>query len=150
MYWPYLLLLYRLLLLLALLFHRISHEALPSQSSKGSYCKFSCTKGHDIFVYRKFQKFLQKQNKGCLPQATAILHIHLWPSHSLQLTFEAVVQHILSSTFIALFVTLGIHSWFFDNVRCNHVTCDAYQFFKKNTFSMPHFHLYSWWYSYAY
>ena len=88
MYWPYLLLLHRLLLLLALLFHGISHIALPSQSSKGFHCKFCCAKGHDISVCRKLQKFLQKQNKGHLPQATAILHIHLRPPHSLQLTLR--------------------------------------------------------------
>ena len=43
----------------------------------------------------------------------------------------------LSRTLIALFVTLGIHSWFCDNVCCNHVTCDAYQFSKKKPLACP-------------
>ena len=43
-----------------------------SQSSKGTYCEFYRSKGHDIFVCRKLQKFVQEHNKASLPRAAAI------------------------------------------------------------------------------
>ena len=51
---------------------RINSKRPTSQSSKGTHCKFCCAEGHDIFVCRKLQKFVQKQNKASLPQAAAV------------------------------------------------------------------------------
>ena len=74
-----------------------------SQSSKGTRCEFCRTKGHDIFVCRKLQKFVQKHNKASLPQAATICpsdpSVPTGPSLASSLTtadIEAVVQQVLS------------------------------------------------------
>ena len=51
---------------------RINFEHPTSQSSKGTYCKFCCAKGHDISVCHKLQKFVQEQNKASIPQAATV------------------------------------------------------------------------------
>ena len=51
---------------------RINSKHPTSQSSKGTHYKFYRAKGHDIFVCRKLQKFVQEQNKASLPQAVAV------------------------------------------------------------------------------
>ena len=38
-----------------------------SQSLKGTRCEFCCAKGHDIYVGRKLQKFMQEKNKAPPP-----------------------------------------------------------------------------------
>ena len=70
-----------------------------SQSSKGTRYEFCHTKGHDITVCRKLQKFVQKHNKASLPQAAAVCPsdplVPTSPSLASLLTtadIEAVVQ----------------------------------------------------------
>ena len=85
-----------------------------SQSSKGTRCEFCCTKGHDISVCRKLQKFVQEHNKASLPRVAAIcpsdpsVPTGLSLASSLTTTdIETVVQQVLSRTSIALSVTSG-------------------------------------------
>ena len=87
-----------------------------SQSLKGTYCEFCRAKGHDIFVCRKVQKFVQKQNKAPPPLVAAMcpsnLSVPRGPSFASSLTtadIEAAIQQVLSRTSTALFVTLGNH-----------------------------------------
>ena len=51
---------------------RINPRRPNSQSSKGTRCEFCRSKGHDISVCRKLQKFVQEHNKASLPRATAV------------------------------------------------------------------------------
>ena len=51
---------------------RINSWCPTSQSSKCTYYKFCLAKGHDIYVCRRLQKFVQEQNKASLPQAIAV------------------------------------------------------------------------------
>ena len=82
------------------------------QSSKGTRCEFCHTKGHDITVCRKLQKFVQKYNKVFLPRAAAVCpsdpSVPIGPSLASSLTtadIKAVVQQVLSHTSTTLFVT---------------------------------------------
>ena len=50
---------------------------------------------------------------------------------------EAVVQHVLSRTSNALFVTSGKQHWFFDTACCNHMTPDESQFSDKAPLEHP-------------
>ena len=51
---------------------RINFGCTNSQSSKGTRCEFCCIKGHDFFVCRKLQKFLQEHNKASLSRAAVV------------------------------------------------------------------------------
>ena len=51
---------------------RINSGCTNSQSSKGTRCEFCCIKGHDFFVCRKLQKFLQEHNKASPPRAAIV------------------------------------------------------------------------------
>ena len=105
-----------------------------SQSSKGIHREFCCAKGHDISVCHKLQKFMQEQNKAPPLWEAAMcpsnLSVPTSPSLAFSLTttdIEVVVQQVLFQTSIALFVTLGKHSWFFNTTYCNHMTLDESQ-----------------------
>ena len=83
-----------------------------SQSSKGTRCEFCRSKGHDISVCCKLQKFVQEHNNASLPWAAAVCpsdpSIPTGPSLTSSLTtadIEAVVQQVLSCTSTALSVT---------------------------------------------
>ena len=91
---------------------RINSGRSNSQSSKGTCYEFCCTKGHDISVCHKLQKFVQKHNKASLPQAAAICpsdpSVPAGPSLASSLTtanIEAVFQQVLSRTSTAHSVT---------------------------------------------
>ena len=51
---------------------RINSGCTNSQSSKDTRCEFCCIKGHDFFVCRKLQKFLQEHNKASLSRAAVV------------------------------------------------------------------------------
>ena len=115
-----------------------------SQSPRGTHCKFCRAKGHDIFVCRKLQKFVQKQNKVSLPQVAAVCPsnplVPTGPSLASSLTtvdIEAVVQQVLSRTPTALSVTSSKQPWFFDTACCNHMTPDESQFSDKVPLEHP-------------
>ncbi|KAL0004905.1 hypothetical protein SO802_012466 [Lithocarpus litseifolius] len=123
---------------------RISSIHLTSQSSKGTRCEFYSAKGHDISIFCKLQKFKQKQNKAPLPRVAAMcpsdLSVSTSPSSASSFTtvdIKAVVEHVLSQTSIALSVTSGKDSWFFDTACCNHMTPDESQFFDKAPLAHP-------------
>ena len=93
---------------------RIKSERPNSQSSKGTRCEFCHTKGHDITVCRKLQKFVQEYNKASLPRATVVCpsdpSVPTGPALASSLTtadIEVVVQQVLSHTSIALSITSG-------------------------------------------
>ena len=92
---------------------RINSERPNSQSSKGIRCEFCHTKGHDITVCRKLQKFVQEYNNASLPQAVVVCpldpSVPTGPSLASSLTradIEVVVQHVLSRTSTAIFCHL--------------------------------------------
>ena len=110
---------------------RINSGRPNSQSSKGTRYEFCRTKGHDISVCRKLQKFVQEHNKASLPRATAVCpsdpSVPTDPSLASSLTtadIEAIDQQVLSRTSTALSVTSGKQPWFFDTACCNHMTPD--------------------------
>ena len=91
---------------------RINSGRPTSQSSKGTRCKFFHTKGHDISVCRKLQKFMQEQNKASLPRAAVVCpsdpSVPTGPSLASSLTtadIKAIVQQVLSRTSTAHSVT---------------------------------------------
>ena len=91
---------------------RINSGRPNSQSSKGTCCEFCHTKGHDITVCRKLQKFVQEYNKASLSRAATVCpsdpSIPTGPSLVSSLTMtdiKVVIQQFLSRTFTALFVT---------------------------------------------
>ncbi|KAK4596688.1 hypothetical protein RGQ29_014638 [Quercus rubra] len=93
---------------------RINPGRPNSQSSKGTRCEFCHSKGHDISVCRKLQKFVQEHNKASLPRAAAVCpsdpSVPTGPSLTSSLTtadVEAVVQQVLSRTSTTLSVTSG-------------------------------------------
>ena len=51
---------------------RINSGRPNSQSTKGTHYEFCHTKGHDISVCRKLQKFVQEHNKVSLPWVAAV------------------------------------------------------------------------------
>lgn len=123
---------------------RINPGRPNSQSSKGTRCEFCRSKGHDISVCRKLQKFVQEHNKASLPRAAAVCpsdpSVPTGPSLTSSLTtadVEAVVQQVLSHTSTALSVTSGNQPWFFDTACCNHMTPDESQFFEKTPLEHP-------------
>ena len=123
---------------------RINSKRPNSQSSKGTRCEFCHTKGHDITVCRKLQKFVQEYNKASLPQAAAVCPsdplVPTGPSLASSLTttdIEAVVQQVLSHTSTALSVTSGKQPWFFDTACCNHMTPNESQFSDKALLEHP-------------
>ena len=70
-----------------------------SQSSKDTRCEFCHTKGHDITICRKLQKFVQEYNKASFPRVAVVCpsdpSIPTVPSLASSLTtadIEAVVQ----------------------------------------------------------
>ena len=78
---------------------RINSRRPNSQSSKGTCYEFCRTKGHDISVCHKLQKFVQEHNKASLPRAAAVCpsdpSVPTGPSLASSLTMadiEAVVQ----------------------------------------------------------
>ena len=78
---------------------RINFGRPTSQSFKGTRCEFCRSKGHDISVCRKLQKFVQEHNKASLPRAAAVCpsdpSVPTGPSLNSSLTtanIEAVVQ----------------------------------------------------------
>ena len=108
---------------------RINSGRPNSQSSKGTCCEFCHTKGHDITVCRKLQKFVQEYNKTSLSQAAAACPSYPLVPTGLSLAsslttadIEVVVQQVLSRNSTALSVTSGKQPWFFDTARCNHMT----------------------------
>ena len=87
---------------------------------------------------------MQEQNKASLPQAAVVCpldpSVPTGPSLASSLTtadIEAVIQHVLSRTSIALFVTSSKQPWFFDTACCNHMTPNESQFFDKAPFEYP-------------
>ncbi|KAL5752556.1 hypothetical protein ACOSQ2_023063 [Xanthoceras sorbifolium] len=123
---------------------RINSGRPTSQPSKGTRCEFCRAKGHVISVCRKLQKFVQEQNKACIPQAAAVCPSapSALPGPSLEspLTtadIEAVIQQVLSRTSTALSVTSGKQPWFFDTACCNHMTPDESQFSDKAPLEHP-------------
>ena len=81
---------------------------------------------------------MQEQNKASLPRAAAVCpsdpSVPTGPSLASSLTtadIEVIIQQVLSRTSIALSVTSGKQSWFFDIACCNHMTTDESQFFDK-------------------
>ena len=96
---------------------RINSGRSNSQSSKGTRYEFCRTKGHDISICHKLQKFVQKHNKASLPQAAIVCpsdpSVPTGPSLASLLTMvdiEAVVQQVLSRTSTAYSVTSGKQS----------------------------------------
>ena len=123
---------------------RINPGRPNSQSSKGTRCEFCRSKGHDISVCRKLQKFVQEHNKTSLPRAAAVCpsdpSVPTGPSLTSSLTtadIEVVVQQVLSRTSTTLSVTSGKQPWFFDTACCNHITPDESQFSDKAPLEHP-------------
>ena len=78
---------------------RINSRHPNSQSSKDTRCEFCHTKGHDITICRKLQKFVQEYNKASFPRVAVVCpsdpSIPTGPSLASSLTtadIEAVVQ----------------------------------------------------------
>ena len=99
---------------------RINSGCPNSQSSKGTRCEFCHTKGHDITVCHKLQKFVQEYNKASLPWTADVCPLDpsvlTSPSLASSLTaanIEVVIQQALSRTSTALSVTSDKQPWFF-------------------------------------
>ena len=123
---------------------QINSKRLISQSFKGTRYEFCHTKGRDIIVCCKLQKFVQEYNKASLPRATAICpsdpSVPTGPSLASSLTtvdIEVVVQQVLSRTSTALSVTSGKQPWFFSTTCCNHMTPNKSQFSNKALLEHP-------------